>query len=104
MIDEVGGLDEQFGLGNFEDDDFCIRLRAAGYGIYDCADGRQITVGALERPFWEALCEGVGRPDLLGTQFDPDARGTWRELWRERSSDEWLEALAKIRDGEKPTP
>jgi len=38
VIDEVGGLDEQFGLGNFEDDDFCIRVRAAGYGIYVCDD------------------------------------------------------------------
>jgi crotonobetainyl-CoA:carnitine CoA-transferase CaiB-like acyl-CoA transferase len=64
------------------------------YGIYDCADGRQVTVGALERPFWEALCEGVGRPDLLDTQFDADARDTWRELWRSRARDEWLEVLA----------
>jgi alpha-methylacyl-CoA racemase len=64
------------------------------YGIYDCADGRQVTVGALERPFWEALCAGVGRPDLLDTQFDPDARDTWRALWRERPRDAWLEALA----------
>jgi crotonobetainyl-CoA:carnitine CoA-transferase CaiB-like acyl-CoA transferase len=64
------------------------------YGIYGCAAGRQITVGALERPFWETLCEGVGRPDLLDTQFDPAARATWRELWRTRGRDEWLEALA----------
>jgi crotonobetainyl-CoA:carnitine CoA-transferase CaiB-like acyl-CoA transferase len=64
------------------------------YGLYDCADGRQVTVGALERPFWEALCEGVGRPDLVDTQFDPDARDTWRELWRTRSRDDWLARLA----------
>jgi len=38
VLDRIGGLDERFGLGNFEDDDFCIRVRAAGYGIYVCND------------------------------------------------------------------
>jgi alpha-methylacyl-CoA racemase len=64
------------------------------YGVYECADGRHVTVGALERPFWETLCDGVGRPDLLDTQFDASARDTWRELWRTRGRDEWLAALA----------
>jgi GT2 family glycosyltransferase/2-polyprenyl-3-methyl-5-hydroxy-6-metoxy-1,4-benzoquinol methylase/Flp pilus assembly protein TadD len=31
VIDRIGGLDEQFGSGNFEDDDFCIRARACGF-------------------------------------------------------------------------
>lgn len=30
-LDQVGELDEQFGLGNFEDDDYCRRARAAGF-------------------------------------------------------------------------
>jgi hypothetical protein len=38
VLETVGGLDERFGLGNFEDDDYCIRVRAAGYGIYICDD------------------------------------------------------------------
>jgi GT2 family glycosyltransferase len=38
VIDEVGGIDERFGVGNFEDDDFCLRVRAAGYRIYVCDD------------------------------------------------------------------
>lgn len=38
VIEQIGGLDERFGLGNFEDDDYCIRVRAAGYGIYVCDD------------------------------------------------------------------
>lgn len=32
VIDRIGGLDERFGRGNFEDDDFCLRARAAGFG------------------------------------------------------------------------
>jgi GT2 family glycosyltransferase len=38
LIDQIGGMDERFGMGNFEDDDFCLRTRAAGYGIYVCED------------------------------------------------------------------
>jgi GT2 family glycosyltransferase len=38
VIDEVGGIDTRYGIGNFEDDDFCIRVRAAGYQIAVCED------------------------------------------------------------------
>jgi GT2 family glycosyltransferase len=38
VVEEVGGIDERYGLGNFEDDDFCIRVRAAGYQIAICED------------------------------------------------------------------
>lgn len=31
VIARIGGLDEQFGSGNFEDDDFCLRARAGGF-------------------------------------------------------------------------
>jgi GT2 family glycosyltransferase/capsular polysaccharide biosynthesis protein len=31
VVDKIGGLDQRFGLGNFEDDDYCIRARLAGY-------------------------------------------------------------------------
>ncbi len=36
VIDEIGGFDERFAVGNFEDDDLCMRVRAAGYQIYIC--------------------------------------------------------------------
>lgn len=31
LVAEIGMLDEQFGSGNFEDDDFCLRAALAGY-------------------------------------------------------------------------
>jgi len=31
LIEEIGLLDESFGSGNFEDDDFCLRASLAGY-------------------------------------------------------------------------
>jgi GT2 family glycosyltransferase len=38
VITEVGGLDPGYGTGNFEDDDYCMRIRAAGYEIAVCED------------------------------------------------------------------
>ena len=32
VIDAIGLLDERFGLGCFEDDDYCLRAMQAGYG------------------------------------------------------------------------
>jgi crotonobetainyl-CoA:carnitine CoA-transferase CaiB-like acyl-CoA transferase len=43
--------------------------RYACYGVYECADGRFMSVGALEPKFWRALCEAVGRPDLVEDQY-----------------------------------
>jgi len=37
VFDRVGGLDERFGMGFFEDDDYCRRVQQAGYGIA-CAE------------------------------------------------------------------
>ncbi|MCB0746438.1 MAG: hypothetical protein KDC90_03155, partial [Ignavibacteriae bacterium] len=31
VIDKIGGLDERFSPGNYEDDDFCLRNQLAGY-------------------------------------------------------------------------
>jgi alpha-methylacyl-CoA racemase len=69
---------------------------AACYRIYPTADGRWLTVGALEPRFWQRLCEVVGRPDLAGRQFDPDQEAVTAALAatiRARSLAEWLEVM-----------
>jgi GT2 family glycosyltransferase len=33
VLDRLGGFDERYGLGFFDDDDLCLRARKAGYGI-----------------------------------------------------------------------
>jgi len=61
------------------------------YLPYEAADG-WVTCGALEPKFWAALCNGVGRPDLIEKQFEAPGSDAWREVaevFRGRSRDEW---------------
>jgi crotonobetainyl-CoA:carnitine CoA-transferase CaiB-like acyl-CoA transferase len=64
------------------------------YRIYETADGKFVTLAALEPHFWQRFCEVVERPDLL------DDRNAVHEeletLFRARSSADWLELV----DGE----
>jgi len=38
VVESIGLLDESFGLGNFEDDDYCVRARKAGYYLVVAGD------------------------------------------------------------------
>lgn len=38
VYEKIGGLDEAFSPGNFEDDDYCLRMRQAGYELLLCGD------------------------------------------------------------------
>jgi crotonobetainyl-CoA:carnitine CoA-transferase CaiB-like acyl-CoA transferase len=66
----------------------------AYYRIYETADGRHLTVAALEPVFFRRLTELLGRPDLAERQFDADQEPLASELaaiFRTRSLAEWLE-------------
>jgi alpha-methylacyl-CoA racemase len=66
---------------------------AACYRSYECADGRYLTVGALEPHFWRRLLEVLGLQEL--DAFAPRLPELEARL-RERPLDEWLELF----DGE----
>jgi crotonobetainyl-CoA:carnitine CoA-transferase CaiB-like acyl-CoA transferase len=69
------------------------------YRPYECADG-WVALGALEPKFWQAWCEGVGREDLIASQFErpgSDAHAQVREIFGERTRAEW-EAFARVHD------
>lgn len=75
--------------------------RYACYGVYECADGRFMSVGALEPKFWRTLCDALGRLDLVDNQY---AEGEAQERLRSevasvfvtRGRDEWAAALAGL--------
>ena len=65
----------------------------ACYRIYRTADGRRITVGALEPKFFRRLCELIDRPELADRQYDDDQDAVATELGdvlATRTLDDWL--------------
>ena len=65
----------------------------ACYSVYACADGRSLTVGALEPKFFARLCELLGRPELAERQYDADQDALRAELAGEiaqRPLADWL--------------
>ena len=67
----------------------------ACYRIYATADGRHLTVGALEPRFFLRLCETIGRPELAELHLVADAQeelGTeLAAIFASRPLAEWLD-------------
>jgi len=65
----------------------------ACYAMYACADGRRLTVGALEPKFFARLCELVGRPELAERQYDAEQaelKAALTAIFAERPLEHWL--------------
>ena len=72
--------------------------RYACYRVYACKSGGFYSVGALEPKFWATLCQAVGKPDLVATQFAEGAEGArvHREMeavFASRTRAEWQREL-----------
>ena len=74
------------------------------YDIYETADGRYVTLAALEPRFWETFCEAVDRPDLVEyhmTQDDEESawlRAELADIFAGHSRAEWERRLGAIDD------
>jgi crotonobetainyl-CoA:carnitine CoA-transferase CaiB-like acyl-CoA transferase len=65
----------------------------ACYRTYATADGRFLTVGALETKFFARLCELLGRPELAAEQYGPgqeELAGTLAAVFASRPLADWL--------------
>ncbi len=72
VLDEVGGFDERFGIGLFEDNDLCYRIRRAGYRLVISA-----------RSFVHHVGSGtLGNSPDIGKLFDENRR-KYEMKWRE---------------------
>ncbi|MDB5028176.1 MAG: hypothetical protein JWO66_1865 [Candidatus Eremiobacteraeota bacterium] len=88
VIDTLGGFDPLFGLGNYEDDDLCVRMRAAGWEIFVCDDvfihhfgSVSFKANALDHRShmqhnWDAFCAKWGLPPTpLSIAYDVRSLG-----------------------------
>jgi crotonobetainyl-CoA:carnitine CoA-transferase CaiB-like acyl-CoA transferase len=70
----------------------------ACYRIYATADGRHVTVAALEPRFFRRLCELLGRPELAERQWDAEQEPLADELaeaFAAKPLETWLELFAE---------
>jgi crotonobetainyl-CoA:carnitine CoA-transferase CaiB-like acyl-CoA transferase len=81
--------------------DTMLSHRYACYNVYETADGRHISIGAVENRFWMNLCELLGVPEYGPLQYDEDRREELldflRKTFKKKSLDQWIEVL-KDRD------
>ena len=70
------------------------------YNVYECQDGRYLSIGCIEPWFWQALCSALGREDLFAGQFDAErmeeVKRELRSIFLTRDRDEWWEMLSGI--------
>jgi crotonobetainyl-CoA:carnitine CoA-transferase CaiB-like acyl-CoA transferase len=65
----------------------------ACYNIYETADGKYLSLGALEPTFWSDFCRITKRNDLLSRQFDRRIKQEVAAIFKEHTLTEWLEAF-----------
>ncbi|MCI0666316.1 MAG: glycosyltransferase, partial [Acidobacteria bacterium] len=78
VFNSVGELDEQFGIGLFEDDDYSLRVRQKGYRIICVA-------GAFVHHFGQAAFGKLIRSGDYGRLFDENRRkfeAKWNVEWK----------------------
>lgn len=69
------------------------------YGVYRCADGGFVAVGALEPWFWKGLAEALGAGDLIPLQYATGPEGERGKaklaaIFATRTRDEWVRFFA----------
>ena len=64
----------------------------ACYAVYETADGRHLTVAALEPKFWLRLCELLRLPGLVDRAFEPELPEL-AALFRTKPLADWLVLL-----------
>jgi alpha-methylacyl-CoA racemase len=79
------------GLHRLERGSNLLDSGSAIYDTYECADGRFISVAAIELKFRKVLFERLGLS--YTTDDGPDVRATLEKLFKTRSRDEWCSLL-----------
>jgi alpha-methylacyl-CoA racemase len=69
------------------------------YDTYECADGRYVSVGAIEPQFYAAMLDGLGlKPADLPGQNDrsrwPELRARFTEVFASKDRDHWAKVFA----------
>ncbi|MEB2308882.1 MAG: glycosyltransferase [Candidatus Brocadiaceae bacterium] len=88
LYEEVGGLDESFGTGNYEDDDLCLKVRKKGFAIM--VDESVFIHHYRSKTFLENQIDYQDSISVNGSRF--------REKWPDVDYDELLELHKSLVD------
>ncbi|MFC4767828.1 CaiB/BaiF CoA transferase family protein [Effusibacillus consociatus] len=71
------------------------------YFIYETKDNRFVSLGALEKKFWENFCRAVGREDWIADHFSPAAENNQtfldiKALFKTRTFAEWSQFSLEV--------
>lgn len=72
------------------------------YDVYETADGKYVTLAALEEKFWSEFCTSVGREDLIEVHMteDPAEQAALHEeltdLFAQHTRKEWEDQLGDV--------
>jgi crotonobetainyl-CoA:carnitine CoA-transferase CaiB-like acyl-CoA transferase len=87
------------GKGPARADEF-LSHRYACYNTYETADGRFISIGAVENRFWTQLCDLLGVPEYVKLQYDDPRRNEiidyMRKAFKQKTLDEWDAVLGDL--------
>ena len=76
---------------------YILTGRYACYGVYACADGRYLSVAAIEHAFWANLCRELGLERYIDAQTDDAAQDEIRDaiaaVLASGDRDEWVRRL-----------
>ena len=66
----------------------------ACFNVYETADGKYITLAALEPHFWGDFCKTIQQIDLIERQFDPTLGPELVAVFGQKTRAEWLTLFA----------
>jgi crotonobetainyl-CoA:carnitine CoA-transferase CaiB-like acyl-CoA transferase len=73
--------------------DNILSHRYACYNTYETADGKYLSIGAVEKRFWQKLCEILEVPDYVDLQYDDQRRqeiiDCLRSTFQQKTLENW---------------
>ena len=77
--------------------DTFLSHRYACYNVYETADGRYVSIGAVENRFWKNLCDVLQVPEYVSLQYDDNRREEildfFQKAFKKKTLEKWVDEL-----------
>ncbi len=72
----------------------------ACYNIYQTADQRFVSLGAIETKFWDGFCSRIGRPEFIAWHYDTDKQAMMIDeiaiIIQGKTQEEWVKVFSDL--------